>query len=99
MKTVNIKGREYYLPSEEEDARITEAAMSDPDCRPYSDEEWESVRSRLYFGNPLNRMKKEPVTMRLDSDVLAFLRGTGRGWQTKVNQVLRDWMASHPKSI
>lgn len=92
-------GREFYLPSEEEDARISDAAMSDPDCRPYSVDEWESARFRMYSGNPRNRSRKEPVTIRLDADLLAFLRGTGKGWQTRVNQVLRDWVKSHPNGI
>lgn len=99
MATVTINGRRFYLPSDEEDARITAAAVSDVDCCPYSDAEWESVRSRLYFGNPLKRVKKEPVTMRLDSDVLAFLRGTGRGWQSRINQILREWVKSHSESV
>jgi uncharacterized protein (DUF4415 family) len=33
--------------------------------------------------------------IRFDPDVLAALRATGRGWQTKVNDVMRDWVARH----
>jgi len=32
---------------------------------------------------------KTPVKIRLDPDVLAALRASGRGWQTKVNDLLR----------
>jgi uncharacterized protein (DUF4415 family) len=32
---------------------------------------------------------KEPVTMRLDADLLARLRALGRGWQTRLNAALR----------
>jgi uncharacterized protein (DUF4415 family) len=32
---------------------------------------------------------KEPVKLRLDPDVLAALRSTGEGWQTRVNDMLR----------
>jgi uncharacterized protein (DUF4415 family) len=28
--------------------------------------------------------------MRVDADVLEHLRGLGKGWQTKVNQILRE---------
>jgi uncharacterized protein (DUF4415 family) len=28
--------------------------------------------------------------MRVDADVLAHLRGLGKGWQTKVNELLRE---------
>ena len=32
---------------------------------------------------------KEPVKLRLDPDVLAALRATGDGWQTRINEMLR----------
>lgn len=32
---------------------------------------------------------KEQVALRLDNDVLAKLRASGRGWQTRVNEILR----------
>lgn len=38
------------------------------------------------------RPKKKPVTMRLDSDVIAWLKADGRGYQTKVNWLLRSAM-------
>ena len=38
------------------------------------------------------RPVKEPVTMRLDSDVIAWLKSGGRGYQTKANQLLRHAM-------
>ena len=33
---------------------------------------------------------KAPVKLRLDQDVLAAFRASGRGWQTKVNALLRQ---------
>jgi uncharacterized protein (DUF4415 family) len=32
---------------------------------------------------------KTPVKIRLDPDLLAALRATGKGWQTRVNDMLR----------
>lgn len=32
---------------------------------------------------------KEPVSIRLDADVLKHYRATGSGWQSRVNQILR----------
>jgi uncharacterized protein (DUF4415 family) len=34
-------------------------------------------------------MTKEPVKLRLDADVLAALRASGDGWQTRINEALR----------
>ncbi|WP_066769463.1 BrnA antitoxin family protein [Sphingobium sp. CCH11-B1] len=43
-------------------------------------------------GRPVGSLSatKEQVTLRLDADVLAKFRATGKGWQTRVNDVLRD---------
>lgn len=43
-------------------------------------------------GRPVGSLSatKEQVTLRLDSDVLAKFRATGPGWQTRVNDALRD---------
>jgi uncharacterized protein (DUF4415 family) len=38
------------------------------------------------------RPKKKPVTMRLDSDVIEWLKADGRGYQTKANWLLRNAM-------
>ena len=32
---------------------------------------------------------KEKVTVRLDADIVAHFRSTGRGWQTRLNDALR----------
>ncbi len=40
------------------------------------------------------RPKKKPVTMRLDEDVVAWLKGYGRGYQTKANKLLRHAMVN-----
>ena len=36
---------------------------------------------------------KEATTIRLDADVLAALKASGAGWQTRVNELLRAAMA------
>ena len=47
--------------------------------------------SRAEFGK-FYRPTKKPVTMRLDSDVIAWLKADGRGYQTKANLLLRHAM-------
>lgn len=38
------------------------------------------------------RPKKSTVTIRLDSDVLTWLKATGGGYQTRINAYLREMM-------
>lgn len=40
------------------------------------------------------RPPKKPVTIRLDADVIEWLKGYGPGYQTKANMLLRHAMAS-----
>jgi uncharacterized protein (DUF4415 family) len=37
---------------------------------------------------------KSQVTIRVDADVLAWLKGEGRGYQTRINKLLREAMES-----
>ena len=40
-------------------------------------------------GRPKLKDAKQPVSLRLDPDVLAHFRRTGRGWQGRINAALR----------
>ena len=40
-------------------------------------------------GRPEAIVTKEAVKLRLDADVLAALRASGDGWQTRINDTLR----------
>ena len=44
------------------------------------------------------RPKKQSVTIRLDADVLAWLKASGDGYQTRVNTYLRQLMAERRAS-
>lgn len=83
------------LPTPAEDAAITAAAQADPDARPFTDAEWNEVKPQARRGRPLGSGSKVQVTMRLDIDTVQRLRATGTGWQTRVNDVLRNWVKRH----
>lgn len=42
--------------------------------------------------------RKVPTTIRFDADVLDALKASGRGWQTRVNDALREWLALQSKT-
>ena len=37
---------------------------------------------------------KERITIRLSRDVVDTFRSTGSGWQTRMDEVLKDWVTS-----
>jgi uncharacterized protein (DUF4415 family) len=47
--------------------------------------------------NPFYRPVKQQLTVRLDADVVAWLRRQGRGYQTRLNRVLREAMLDDMK--
>lgn len=38
---------------------------------------------------------KVSTTVRLDSEVIEAFRATGRGWQTRLNEALKQWLREH----
>lgn len=73
------------------DAEIAAAIADDPDAAPILDAAW-FAEARLVLPEP-----KRQVTLRLDADLLDWFRAEGPGWQTRMNAVLRAWMAAQRK--
>lgn len=46
-------------------------------------------------GRVLGSGTKSSTTLRFDNDILAAFKATGRGWQTRINNALRDWLKEH----
>ena len=86
-------GRKFILPTPEEDASINAGIAADPDTYELSDAEFVRLKriGRPRATTPL----KVPTTIRFDADVLAALKASGKGWQTRVNDAVRDWLKTH----
>lgn len=69
------------------DEDIARAVAEDPDAVPL-DLDWSTARLVLPPG-------KDNVTLRIDRDVLAWFRSTGKGFHTRMNAVLRAYMEAH----
>lgn len=65
------------------DDDIAKAVADDPDAPPL-DIDWTKASLVIPPG-------KDAVTLRLDRDVLDWFRAQGKGYQTRINQVLRVW--------
>jgi len=82
------------IPTEDEDAALNEAARSDPDSPPLSDEEWEATKPAAKLGRLGTKIPKVSTTIRFDADVLAAMKAPGPGWQTRINEILRQYVES-----
>jgi len=57
-----------------------------------ADPDWRGVPLDWYRGAEVVKARpKVLISIRLDADLVDFFRGQGRGWQTKVNAVLRAY--------
>ena len=87
MKTKLTQPKQKLIrPTIEEDARITAVARADPNAQPIEG----TARLRRVRGRPRAERPRTMVSLRIEPDVLAALRATGRGWQTRVNALLRQ---------
>jgi uncharacterized protein (DUF4415 family) len=74
------------------DEEIAAAVRDDADAAPLLDEEfW--TEARVVLPEP-----KELISIRLDRDVLDWFRAQGRGYQTRINAVLRAYVEARKKA-
>jgi len=77
---------------------VSKTAWVDPDDAPELDDAWFD-KADHYRGETLIRRgrprgsDKVSTTIRFDADVLAAFKKDGPGWQTRMNEALRDWLA------
>ncbi|HEX7886178.1 MAG TPA: BrnA antitoxin family protein [Phenylobacterium sp.] len=57
-------------------------------ARPAAEVMGEAFMAKARRGRPKAETTKEPVSLRLDADVVEHLRAKGKGWQTQVNDAL-----------
>jgi len=66
------------------DDDIARAVESDPTMAPLDSIDWDKANIVIPPG-------KDIITLRLDRDILDYLRAQGKGYQTLINKVLRTW--------
>ena len=68
--------------------------FTDPECPPLTDEQLKKLKPCHLVNRDIWKPKKEVLSIRIDADVLASLKNSGAGWQTRVNDYLRRGVAS-----
>lgn len=46
-------------------------------------------------GRPVKADRKRQLTLRLSSEVVDYFKSTGSGWQTRIDEALREYVESH----
>jgi uncharacterized protein (DUF4415 family) len=88
------------LPTEEEDATITAAALSDPDAQPLTDAQLGAmVPMKTLRGRPRTETPKRLVSVRYSPEVITYFKSTGDGWQARMDGVLREYVAQQARRL
>lgn len=91
-KIVRTTLNEHRLTEKDKRELARLAALPDDtidysDIPPLTEKFWKNA-----VRNPWYRPRKQQVTLRIDADVLAWLRRDGKGYQSRLNSVLRSAM-------
>lgn len=98
-----MRKRKLIPPTPQEDAEINRSIAADPDTYEVSTEQIKRLRpfseviEKKRMGRPQKSdSPKELVSIRYDAEVLDYFGAEGNGWQTRMNDVLRDYMKRRP---
>ena len=62
-----------------------------------------SMQSKLRALKKLRGPQKSPtkqrITIRLSPEVVTKFRATGRGWQSRMDEALQEWLKRHAKKL
>lgn len=98
-----IKFKNVPPLTDEEEAQIQRQIASDPDNPELTDEELAKMkpfrevlpdlaasidREIAKRGRPQKDVTKKPVTIRLNPETIAKFKATGRGWQSRISDIL-----------
>ena len=105
-------GRVIQMPTPEEEAAINAGIAADPENPEWTAEMFATAKPASEFFPPetyaalvaMKRPRGRPkadetkvfTAIRLDADLLKTFKATGKGWQTRVNAALRQYITEHP---
>jgi len=49
-------------------------------------------------GRPKAECTKQRITIRFDADIVKYFKTTGKGWQSRMNEALNDWIKEHTQA-
>ena len=98
-----MKTSKRIIPAltDDEESRIQRGIAEDPDNPEWTEEDFRNARPfaevfpelaesiRRSRGRPAVEKPKRQVSLRLDPEVIDAFKATGKGWQGRINEVLR----------
>ncbi|MFC4275281.1 BrnA antitoxin family protein [Achromobacter aloeverae] len=83
------------IPTPDEDLAIDRGIAADPDTYELSEADFKQMKRA---GRPRAERPKIQLTVRYDQDVVDAFRAEGPGWQSRMNDALREWLKEHKQA-
>ena len=80
-------------PNDKEEILINEGIKADPDAK-----EWTDDMFRRAVRGVQKAPTKKQLTVRFDPDIVEWFKSQGRGYQTKMNDILREHMVEETRA-
>jgi uncharacterized protein (DUF4415 family) len=90
-----LNKRKIVMPTDEEDAAINRGIAADPDTYEVPAEDFKKMKPLGARGRPRLETPKVLLSVRYDADIVETFKATGDGWQTRMNDALREWLKDH----
>lgn len=90
MQVKSKSGRKFDIPDAGEAREIKKGIAADKDS--FTLDEFKRMRP---VGRPKAAVTKQAISIRLSPEVVAYFKSTGRGWQTRLDEVLKAYVESH----
>ena len=88
-----VKRPAIKMPTLAEDRAITAAAKADADAQPLTAKQLKAmVPLRALRGRPKSENTKLLVSVRYTREVVEYFRSTGEGWQSRMDEVLHNYV-------
>ena len=97
IRRITLEELKAMPPLSEEERKIINKArpIESEDCPFMTRKELE----QFHRVGSMYRPTKSHVTLRLDNDIISIFKAEGKGYQTRINNALREYISEHPEML
>lgn len=109
-----MANKTVVMPTDQEDKQATQLGLADGDLMDAQNlnamrslnevmpklvqaQQRGELKARA-VGRPKAEQPKQSVTVRYDAEIIEYFKSTGKGWQTRMNDALDEWIKDHAKA-